>query len=234
MDALLRRALRHHHVPALDPPPNYSVKLAGDTKHRRGAGFHFVYRSSSVVVRTRDVRRAVHGLFAHLATHVPSDTPDLLTVQAVGLVGDGGALIVPNALRQWMSLLERRLNLKGLRVVDMPSLLVDAARHEVVVPEPALQIDWAGLDGLERIPVESRPDPFVPVGRYPIRGWAFLGDGRALSRASAVALATRSTVARDGAQSTLDALARVMRGIEPTTVAWTEPPKLAAALAALG
>ena len=71
----------------------------------------------------------------------------------------------------------------------------------------------------------------MPTGRYPLTGWAFLGDGDAMSRAQAVALATRSTLHPDGIQPTLDALATVMREIEPTSLPWSAPAELVAAIA---
>ena len=51
-------------------------------------------------------------------------------------MGERGALIAPAALRQWMSAVERRLNVRGLRVVDAPWVLVDVDTNEVVVPDP--------------------------------------------------------------------------------------------------
>jgi hypothetical protein len=67
LDEVVRRALRAHFVTGLDPPANYSVRLtANDEQHRRGAGFHFLYRGSAPVVRTRSAAAAA-GLCQHLA-----------------------------------------------------------------------------------------------------------------------------------------------------------------------
>jgi hypothetical protein len=231
LDALLRRVLGAHNVEGLTPPANYSVRLAAPVRNRRGAGFHLLYRSCGLALRTRDPRRLMEGLFHHLDSHHPAFGSGLLAVGGVALVGDGRALIAPAALRSWMSRLERRLNLRGLRVVDLPWVLVDSNGPAIVVPEGILDVDRRALDDLAAIAPGSRPDPSVPPGRYPLTGWAFLGNGDALTRARAVALATRFTAHRDGMQPTLDALAEVMRTIEPTSVAWSAPADLVAAIA---
>jgi hypothetical protein len=234
---VLRRALRPHFVAGLDPPANYSVRLAAaDETHRRGAGFHFLYRGSSPVVRTRDPQRLAAGLCQHLAAFLPATTEGRLTVNAVALVGERGALIAPAPLRQWMSAIERRLNGRGLRVVDAPWVLLDADTNEVVVPDPVaagLAVDPAAFGALDDLAPSSRIDPPVASGRYPLVGWAFTGDGNAMSRAQGVAFALRLTSNGAGLQPTLDALAQVMRATPPVSVEWAEPAKLAARLAAV-
>ena len=190
LDACLRRAFPTPARTDLAPPPNYSIRLAEPVKHRRGAGFHMLYRSCGLTLRTRDPHRLVAGLVRHLDSHDPDFGAGLLAVSGVALVGEDRALIAPNALRSWMSRVERRLNLRGLRVVDLPWVLLDPEQHTIVVPDIRLAVDWAaleGTDGIDAIAPGSRPDPPVPTGRYPLTGWAFLGDGDAMSRAQAVA-----------------------------------------------
>ena len=51
------------------------------------------------------------------------------------------------ALRSWMSRVERRLNLRGLRVVDLPWVLLDPERHRrSSFPTSGLDVDWAALE----------------------------------------------------------------------------------------
>jgi hypothetical protein len=229
--ARLGDALRAHTVGGLDPPANFSVRFAGPLQHRRGAGFHMLYRGCGLVLRTRDPRRLLGGLFRHLDAFRPEYGADWYAIRSVALVGDGRALIAPFALRSWMPRIERRLNIRGLRFVDMPWVLLDTARVEIVVPDLGLDVDWSALEGLEAAAPASRPDPAVPAGRYALTGWTFLGDGEPLSRARAVALASRSTSGHGSAQATLDALASVMRAIEPTSLPWSAPAELVDALA---
>jgi hypothetical protein len=237
VDARLQHALAARFVPDVIAPANYSVRLAtGDEKHRRGAGFHFLYRGSAAMVRTRDPRRVVNGLCSHLASFEPTYGAGLLEVNGLALVGGRAALVAPAPLRQWMPQMERRLNVRGLHVVDMPWTLLDPATAEVVVPDPAdvgLDIPRDAFAGLDDEGGATRSDPYVTAGRYPLRSWAFLGDAAPLSRARAVANAMPLTSNRDGLQANLDALADVMRAITPVTVEWEEPAKLAAALADL-
>ncbi len=156
LDALLRRVLAHI-VEGLTPPANYSVRLAAPVRNRRGAGFHLLYRSCGLALRTRDPRRLMEGLFHHLDSHDPAFGSGSLALGGVALVGDGRALIAPAALRSWMSRLERRLNLRGLRVVDLPWVLVDPNGPAIVVPEGILDVDRRALDDLAAIAPGSRP-----------------------------------------------------------------------------
>jgi hypothetical protein len=133
-----------------------------------------------------------------------------------------------------MSAVERRLNGRGLRVVDAPWVLVDAESNEVVVPDPVaagLGVDPDAFRELEDLTPSSHSDPAVAPGRYPLVGWAFTGDGKPMSRAQGVAFALRLTNSTNGLQPTLDALAHVMRATPPVSVEWTAPALLAARLA---
>jgi hypothetical protein len=225
----LRAALAAHVRDDARPPVNFSVQLASATKRRRGAGFHLLHRGSSVLVRSRDPHRVVNGLLLYLDAFTPGYGSGLLPVNGVALVGGSGALLAPSVLRPSMSRLERRLNLRGLRVVDTPWALIDPDGPTVVVPEPTLAVDHRALTGIEVL-APSRPDPTVPAGRYLLRDWVFLGDGGALTRARAVALATRFTRETNGVQGTLDALAEVMRAVVPRSVAWAPPSELVTAI----
>jgi hypothetical protein len=230
--AVVRRALAAHLVDDVEAPPNYSVAL-GDA-HDMGDPFHFLYRGSTRIVRTRDANRLVRALLNHLSGHgVVAD--DELRVFGVGLVGARGALIGPYALRQHRDQLERRLTSAGVRFCDTELVHVDWRRREVVMSEPRLEVDWSALEALPSITPTTASDPMVGPGRYPLIGWAFLGEGDAPSRARAVALATRllsigSVSTAEELQRMLDALAHLMRSITPFRLAWVKPARLAAPL----
>src|SRR5712691_1824918 len=244
VDDVLRAALAAHLVDNVEAPANYSVQLGEPSTSGAGTGFHFLYRSSASVVRTRDARRVARGLFTHLSSHRVDLGRGLLRVHGVTLVAGGTAVLAPSVLRQWPELVERRLNGQGLRFADTPWALVDAARAEVVVPEPSLEVDWSALDRLDALAGgRVRPDPPVEPGRYPLVGWAFWVapdvTGR-LSRAQAVMHAMQLTIGaidpdggRDDLQRALDGLASVVREIEPAAVAWNNPVELVEPLVAL-
>lgn len=237
MDSVLRTALGAHLVEDVAAPPNYSVQM-GETSGA-SAGFHFLYRSSASVIRTRDPHRLVRGLFTHLSSHADNESNGLVKMHGVTLVAGGVAVLAPPVLRQWPELVERRLNARGLRFADTPWALVDPERAEVVVPEPSLTVDWSALEALDTaVATPRRADPPVPAGRYPLSGWAFwVGTDHAgpLSRAHAVMLATQLAIGvePDTVQSVLDGLAAVARTVEPAGISWRQPADLVAPLAAL-
>lgn len=242
-DEVLRAALAEHLVADVVAPPNYSVQL-GEPADGGASGFHFLHRSSSSIVRTRDARRVFRALVAHLSSHGDDTEPGLMRVHGVTLVAGDRAVLAPGVLRQWPELIERRLNARGLRFADTPWALVDPTRAEVVVPEPSLAVDWSALDTLDELAgARDRVDPPVEPGRYPLVGWAFwLGAARAgpLSRAQAVVQALRLRLGSidtaeglEGLQRTLDEVAMVMREVEPTAIAADDPVDLVGPLVAL-
>ena len=221
-------ALRAHRVRDVDAPPNYSVKVADDASRGRATGFHLLYRSSALVLRTRDARRLASGVCNYLASHAPYD-PGLFVLSGVVVAGEHGAVVAPSGLRPLFAHVERRLNVRGLRIVDAPWVLLDTHTGDAVVPEPPLTIDWSAFDAL---PAPRRADPPVPPGRYRVVGWAVAGDGP-VSRAQAVAQATRAVVDFRAAQEVLDGLARVMARVAPATVRLDDPASVAATIADL-
>ena len=173
LDAVVRRALRTHFVAGLDPPANYSVRLAATTSNTGAAPGS----TSSTAARPRSSARATRsGSRPAWASTSPRSSPPprgRLIVNGVALVGERGALIAPAALRQWMSAVERRLNVRGLRVVDAPWVLVDADNNEVVVPDPVaagLGVDHDAFRALDDLAPSSRSDPAVAPGVIPC--WA--------------------------------------------------------------
>jgi hypothetical protein len=241
LNDVLRAAFTRHVVDGVDAPPNYSVQLGEASTS--AAGFHFLFRSSNSVVRSRDARRIVRALVTYLSSHRLDDIerrdPGLVRVHAVTLVAGEAAVLAPPALRQWPELIERRLNARGMRFADTPWALVDSARREVIVPEPALDVDWSALDGLDALTAgRDRPDPSVPPGRYPITGWAFRvkrDQAGTLTRAQAVMQALQMMIGslELGVQRALDDLVTVVRGIEPAGIAWDDPAEVVAPLVAL-
>lgn len=246
---MLRRALSTHLVEGVSAPPNYSVQLAGHDAGPETSDFHFVYRGFDPVVRTRDLRRLVNALFAHMSTHVPDDGA-LLRLDTVAFVGAGEAVIAPPDLRRAIAALERRMNIKGFRIVDLPWSLLDPATGELVVPEPALTVDTTALRALEGITghatasgartAAKRRRPEIPVapGRYPVVGWAF-GRGRDLTGplSTSVAVSEAARLVRNlsavGPERTLEGLATVMAAAAPVALWSDQPEGLVAPLLAL-
>ena len=115
-------------------------------------------------------------------------------------------VIAPLVLQQYAAQFERRLNVRGVRIIDVPWLEVDWEANEVVVPEPGADVDGRLFDELDAIAPSPVMDESVAPGRYPIVGCAFIGEGPAPSRALAVALAS---VAPRSANAAVAALVQV-------------------------
>ena len=239
VDDVLRRTLKAHLVPEVEAPSNYSVSIGETGADGRSAGFHFLYRSSSAVVRTRDPERVVRALMAWLHSHREEQPQDVLRVWGTALISEHGAVVGPPAVQHALEVVERRLNSRGIRVVDAPTVPIDPQRSEVVVPEPDLEIDWSVLADLaDAVPGPRRADPPVPPGRYPIVGWGFpvlpeqVGP---FPRAHAITLGAQHVVNRRdlGAQATLDGLAEVIRRLQPQGLTWEKPSDMVAPLASL-
>ena len=225
----LRRVLAAHLVDDVEAPANYSVLLAGDDPESRDRAFHFVYRGFNPVVRTRDPQRLVAGLMARLAGHLDHGRTDDIRLDSLALVAGEVAVLVPPEIRSVMPTLERRLNTKGLWVVDQPWTAVDPDTGEVLVRKPTLEVDSTAMTRLiAAFPAPRRPDPPVAPGRYRLAGWGF-GLGHAHSgpirRSEAVALACAQVlnVRELGAERTLDGLARALSTVQPVAV-WAESP----------
>ena len=240
LHGLLRSALRHHFIADEDTsaPANFSLRLGSEDGTRGAADFHVLYRGTAPVVRTRRVGRLVEGLLAHLSSFVEAGDPTSLELDVVALVTDGVALLAPSDLRHVLPSIERRLNAKGLRVVDRPWARIDPTTCELVVAAPQLVVDREPLHGLAGAGRERQQDEPVPPGRYPVRGWAFGAGTRPqgpISRALAVTLAGSAllNLASLGEQDALDGLVRVMSGLQPVAVWSDRPEKLVAPLSAL-
>ena len=185
------------------------------------------------MLRTRDIERLIQGLISHLDSNRHVDD-GMLRAQAVALVGERGALVAPAILRQYLAQVERRLNVRGVRIADPPWVSIDWQERVVVVPKPELDIDWSAMDGVRDLAPGAPTDPAVPPGRYPMTGWAFLTaePGSPPSRGQAISMAARLTdaPASMGLQESLDALTHLMRGVEPARLVRAEPKTLAAPL----
>jgi hypothetical protein len=230
LDRDLRRILAAH-VIDFDAPDNFSALVSRGDDDEQVRGFHFLYRASDSLVRTRTPRRIVHTLLQHLADFAaPSATRPRLA--AVGLVANGRAVIAPERIRAELPNVESRLNDAGVAVVDAPVLHLDPHDACLVVPEPALTIDRDALAEFERRhpPARREMEPVAP-GRYPLAAWAFTTDEQAVGRlgaAPAVAARAQEVVNSDavGAQAVLDGVAAVFARVPAFGIWWPNPAAL--------
>lgn len=224
---LMREAFGAYTVSGVDAPAALSVRVGASGDGGKAQGFHLIFRHAQQVLRTRDPDRLARALVAQLSAYEPV-RGGLLRLPGVALVRDGEALIACLAARSSFDLLERRLNANGLLLVDEPFIVVDPATAELVVPEPALGVDWAALGRVGAVVGgQRREEPSAPPGRYRLSRWTYvLADERPgplpVARgvlwgallASAVTPASRGDAVR-----TLAALAELVR---PTAASWQD------------
>lgn len=234
-------------MPDVEAPDNFTLlvdqRANGNHSRPKGGrpvsgGFHFLYRSSASMVRTRDPHRLVRALLQHLDGFRPEVGGGLLQLSVSALVGENGAVLAPASLQGWRDVLERRLNNKGLVFADLPWVAVDAERGEVVVSKTSLTVDWSAFDDLEEVVASRRTEDVVKPGRYPIVGWGVqtqAEDAGTLRPARAVSRITPSVlnVAELGGQRVLDHIADLVRRVRPSGIHWTKPAEMVTPLAAL-
>jgi hypothetical protein len=223
IDAVLRRVLAAHLVD-IEAPANFSALMADE----RARTFHFLYRASETLVRTRAAGRVLRTLIAHLSDFAVPSNP-VIRLDAAAVIVDGKAIVVPALMRAELGGLETRLNIAGMTVGDSPTLYLDPGTASVIVPEPAITVDTQALADFERSqpPTPGRElDPVLP-GRYPIAAWALV-TGPALigpiGRAPAVAAVARQVANADelGAQQTLDAVADALQAVTVAGLCWLD------------
>jgi len=230
LDGELRRILAAH-VIDFDAPANFSALVARGEGDGQVRGFHFLYRASDALVRTRTPRRIVRTLLHYLSDFAEPVEP-MPRLAAVGLVAGGRAVIAPERIRAELPNVETRLNDAGVAVVDASVLHLDAEGACLVVPEPALSIDREALADFERRqPSAGRELEPVAPGRYPITAWAFTTDERAAGRlgvAPAVAAGAQQVVNADvfGPQTVLDGVAAVCAHVPAFGIWWANPADL--------
>ena len=226
VDAVLRQVLPAHWVPDLVAPPNYSAWIELPQPGPKPPGptrFNVLYRSSRTAVRARSPRRVVEGLVSYLSGHAARDD-DLVVTNAAAVVGRDAAILVPGYLLAFFEEFQQRLARQGWRVVDSVRTTIDPAAGELLVLEPALDVEESAMRALGA--PSPRESPGVAPGRYPIAQWYFLQDagGASMSRAAGVAAAL-GTVAQErlGPAPTLQALAKIFRSARPLPIAISDP-----------
>src|SRR4051812_25171856 len=108
LDTELRRILAAH-VIDFDAPANFSALVSRGADDEQVRGFHFLYRASDSIVRTRSPRRIVRTLL-HYLSDFAEPAVAMPRLGAVGLVADGRAVIAPERIRAELPNVEARLN----------------------------------------------------------------------------------------------------------------------------
>ena len=178
------------------------------------------------MVRTQDPHRVIRALVSFLESHREHVDPDLLRLRMLGVVSGDSAVLVPPGMRDRFdpATVHRTLENADLTITDAPFVTLDRQTGELVVEESRLDVHWAAMDELPDVGPRHR-HRVIPVGRYPVRGWAFfrgLSGPDFFSPAQGVVSAVSTVIDRGNlsGQSVLDALARSIRPAVVMGIAW--------------
>ena len=214
-------------MPDVEGPANYSVILTGGGRNKKIEQVSLLYRSSTLVVRSRTPSRVLQGLFAYLSGHL--DPPEGFRTNAVAAIVDGQAVMLPPVVLGSLKVLQPHLRRARWQLVDAPYSILDVEAGELVVPDLGITVDTEVVAELEAQERSTKEMPRVSPGRYPIRGWACsaeAGDG-ALSRAMAVALALPSVDDSVlGIEGSVEALGTLFSKVRPVAVSLGKPKEM--------
>lgn len=223
LDRLVTHVLGTHLVEDATAPPNYSLRLASPD----GLGYHRLFRTCETSVRTRSLHRLLRALCGFLAEYDAEQDTTVVHLDALVLVRDGQAHLLPPQLRPLLPA-EDVLRRQGFGVVDAATAALDPERGDLRVQAPLFEVDDATLTEARRLepePVES--SPAVDPGRYPVRSWVHVSieKGSSSSPAAVVAAANRRVRNRSavGAQTALSTLACVASTTQLVEVAPAQP-----------
>ena len=102
--------------------------------------------------------RLLHGLANYLSAFLPPPE-GLLRTAAMAVVADGEAVLVPGSLLSAVKLVQPRLHRAGFQIADVPVTLLAPDTAELVVPEPAVTVDEAVIEGVGGGSPTSEPRP---------------------------------------------------------------------------
>lgn len=218
LDRLVARILAGHLVEDVQAPPNYSVRMSSTGL----SGHHRLLEGNRTVVRTRSLHRLLWALCGFLDSHVAERDTAAVHVDALVLVHQGRALLMPPVLRPAV-LAERDLRYEGFRVLDAPTAALDPASGELVVTPPTFALSDGAFSEAALAPEPAEAPPTVGPGKYPIHLWVDIADTEeptTPTRANLVAEANRGLRNRSavGPQAALSALAHVASHARPFAV----------------
>jgi thiol-disulfide isomerase/thioredoxin len=196
-DDVLGRFLSAERMPeGTRVPEDYSLILGDGGTTKRA--LNLVLQGGSTVIRTRSPRRALMGLAGYLSSHLDETGQAPLRTNAMAIILNGEAVILPADINNWLDELQPRLAVMGGAPVDRSYVSIDPERLEVIIEDPhnGLSLDESVLDELTEPPARRSEQPMVKPGRYPLKRWLIWqsDEDPALTRGQLVARALASCV----------------------------------------
>ena len=214
----IREALETHLAPHVvedeGAPASFGI-YAPEPTLDNARPLYRIYHDCHYIFTTRSLGRAVEYLAHLLERHLPRKVGDdgLLELDAAGLIGPTGAVVLPWYLPYKVPEAELLAQRQGGRLLEGFSVLIDPDRREVIAPRSRL-IAVPALDvGVTATSPHAEPSG---VG-YPVTAWIFFGDtgeGPGISRARAIARGMRMVYGRGSGRDELAKLAAVVRQLE--------------------
>jgi hypothetical protein len=235
-EAILDRLFPNLRIEDPSTPPMCAVFLHPTPDPGPARPLSLLTRSGLQLVRSRSPGRVLRALVGYLSAEIVPPNPALLHVDAIGVVQNGAAYLLPSILYQTWSVVQPRLNRLGFQTVDLPRVSLDPLTAELVVED--LHIPYR-TDLMNEIETDSHRDSeLAPVGpgRYPLRGWIISSehDQGPLATARSVALSFELITYVPTLQSVLDDLVTLFKRATgytlPTDSAQTRPDRLLAVL----
>lgn len=210
--ALLNRMFAPVAADLPDPEPNFSVRL------RQPGRAHRLQEGCRALVHSRSLERVVSGLCSALSVYTEQRRDDGVLLDAVAVVRQDAAIVVPERLRPRLAGAEQHLADRGLALADaLPLLSLDGGT--LTIPPPSVAVDAAAMAQLSHVaPEPGAPMPVASPGTYRLAGWAWPrpSSGGALTGAYVATAANRAVRNRHavGAGHALTALAGALAGTD--------------------
>lgn len=210
-------------------PDNFSVALAAPNG-KAARNLNLLVQGRQQLVRSRSATRVMRGLLAYLSANLFGYDESLISVRMAAIVREGTAWFAPTDITNQRDQAQPRLTKIGFQIVDEPTVLLDPATNELVVPEPQIAYDRDALNELDRDARLGSELPGIEPGRYPVAGWVLHsreGDGGRVPRAEAVA-ALLPVIAQPGAdlQSAIEMLIALLESSPVIGFSYEDLPAL--------
>lgn len=171
--------------------PFYSIVVGGsnETRSKSARGVHILYRGTTPMVRTLELKTLGSALLGELETHLFAERDDAVFTDYMAMRVDDSVAAIPSSLAPTLGRFGRRLQREGVSLGLTTHLVVELDSARVLSTKPAMRLPSSTLDGLAGPKIPG--DRLVLGGEEPLRHVFVFdheqeGHTRPISRARAV------------------------------------------------
>jgi hypothetical protein len=136
---------------AVETDPYYSVLVAEEDDGRPGKSFHILYRETTALIKSFDLRAVVQMLLAELDSLLAHDREDAIYADAALVASNGvTGLVLPSLTAPYLTALGRHVE-KEIALPLRLQVAIDPDTGLAVPIEPKLAVDERALDALGAI-----------------------------------------------------------------------------------